>query len=66
MDEQNLSRRQIIGGVVATAGAAGLASLGTRGAQAAEMTQPAGPAFPDQGPHQAPPITDVSTTTPPE
>jgi hypothetical protein len=52
MNEQNLNRRQILGGVAA--GTAGLlGALNTRTAQAAE------PAAPDMGASQAPPITDV-------
>jgi NAD(P)-dependent dehydrogenase (short-subunit alcohol dehydrogenase family) len=52
MDEQTLNRRQILGGMAATAGAASLVSgLGTRAATAAEN-----PGF---GPSQAPTITDV-------
>jgi len=61
MDEQNLNRRQILGGVVAAAGTAGL--LGQLAPQAAAAAEPAagaaGPSFPDVGPSQAPPITDV-------
>lgn len=54
MDEKNLNRRQILGGVVAAAGTAGLlGALGPSSADAAE------PATPDMGPSQAPPITDV-------
>ncbi|MEO8308703.1 MAG: SDR family NAD(P)-dependent oxidoreductase [Pseudomonadota bacterium] len=52
MDEKSLNRRQILTGVVA-AGAAGLALSAETAAQA-----PAA-AFPDVGPSQAPPITDV-------
>ncbi|MET0281552.1 MAG: SDR family NAD(P)-dependent oxidoreductase [Steroidobacteraceae bacterium] len=55
MDEKNLNRRQLLGGAVA-AGAAGVLGAGASGtARAAE----AGPSFPDQGPHQAPPIKDI-------
>jgi NAD(P)-dependent dehydrogenase (short-subunit alcohol dehydrogenase family) len=53
MDEKSLNRRQMLGGVVAAAGTAGL--LGTT-AQAAET---AAEAWPDMGPAQPPPITDV-------
>ncbi len=60
MDEQNLNRRQILGGVVTTAGAAGLlGELGTNGAQAAEAVQPAAATISDQGPAQAPPIKSI-------
>ena len=51
MEQNNVSRRQLLG-VVAAAGATGL--LGT--AQGAELTAPAAA---DVGPSQAPPITDV-------
>jgi len=57
MDEQNLNRRQIIGGAVLAAGAVGL-GLTSGGARAADAT-PAAPAMPDMGPRQAPTITDV-------
>jgi len=53
MDEKSLNRRQMLGGVVAATGTAGL--LGTT-AQAAET---AGEGWPDMGPSQPPPITDV-------
>jgi NAD(P)-dependent dehydrogenase (short-subunit alcohol dehydrogenase family) len=52
MDENNLSRRQILG-AVAAAGATGLLGGSAQGAA------PAMPAQPDVGPSQAPPITDV-------
>lgn len=60
MDEQNLNRRQILGGVAA-AGAASLVGAGAAGAAqpAAAPAAAAGPAFPDMGPSQPPPITDV-------
>ena len=59
MQDKNLSRRQILGGVAVTAGTAGLlGALDTRAALAAEPAA-SGPVFPDQGAHQAPPITDV-------
>jgi NAD(P)-dependent dehydrogenase (short-subunit alcohol dehydrogenase family) len=53
MDEQNFNRRQILGGAAA-AGTAGL--LGTLAPQAAPAAEPG---YPDMGPSQAPPITDV-------
>ena len=60
MDEQNLSRRQILGGVAAAAGAAGLAQLLPGAAQAAEPAQATtAPALPDLGASQVPPIKDV-------
>ena len=61
MDEQNLNRRQILGGVVAAAGTAGLlAQLAPGTAAAAEAAAcAAGPALPDLGPSQAAPITSV-------
>src|SRR6478735_11620374 len=55
MDEQRkLNRRNMLGGVAATAGAAGL--LGLTAAKGAEAVAEA---WPDMGPSQAPPITDV-------
>jgi NAD(P)-dependent dehydrogenase (short-subunit alcohol dehydrogenase family) len=59
MDEKNLSRRQILGGVVAAAGAAGLGQLAPGEARAAEAAQADAPAAPDLGVSQAPPIRDV-------
>jgi NAD(P)-dependent dehydrogenase (short-subunit alcohol dehydrogenase family) len=59
MDEKNLSRRQILGGVVAAAGAAGLGQLAPGEARAAEAAQAGAPAAPDLGVSQAPPIRDV-------
>lgn len=59
MDEQSLSRRQILGGVVAAAGAAGLGQLAPGEARAAEAAQTGAPATPDLGVSQAPPIKDV-------
>jgi NAD(P)-dependent dehydrogenase (short-subunit alcohol dehydrogenase family) len=57
MDEKNLSRRQILGGVAVTAGTAGvLGALDS--APAAAQAAPASE-FPDRGPAQKPPITDV-------
>jgi NAD(P)-dependent dehydrogenase (short-subunit alcohol dehydrogenase family) len=54
MDKKKLNRRQMLGGVAATAGAAGLmGQLAPGAAQAAEAT------LPNQGPSQAPPITNV-------
>src|SRR5690606_25998879 len=52
MDDRNLNRRQLLGG--AAVGAAGL--LGSAVAPAAEA---AGETWPDLGPAQPPPITDV-------
>ena len=61
MDEQNLNRRQMLGGVVAAAGTAGL--LGQLAPRPAAAAQPAAgaaaPAYPDLGPSQPAPITDV-------
>src|SRR6478609_8195033 len=55
MDEQRvLNRRTMLGGVAATAGAAGL--LGIAAAQGAEAVAEG---WPDMGPSQSPPITDV-------
>ena len=54
MDEKNLNRRQILGGVVAAAGATAL--LGQGNSQAADAAVPPPP---DMGPSQPPPITDV-------
>src|SRR6478736_5030436 len=55
MDEQRkLNRRNMLSGVAATAGAAGL--VGTTAAQGAEA---AAEPWPDMGPSQAPPVTDV-------
>jgi len=55
MDEQNLNRRQLLGGMAIAAGTAGLlGGLGTRGAVAADA-----PADPGYGPAQAPTITDI-------
>jgi len=60
MDEQNLNRRQILGGVVAAAGTAGLLGQLTSTAKAAQAAATAtGPALPDLGASQAPPITNV-------
>jgi NAD(P)-dependent dehydrogenase (short-subunit alcohol dehydrogenase family) len=54
MEKKKVNRRQILGGVAVTAGTAGLlGQLGPEAASAAEA------ALPNQGPHQAPPITDV-------
>jgi NAD(P)-dependent dehydrogenase (short-subunit alcohol dehydrogenase family) len=58
MDEKALSRRQILGGVVAAAGAAGLGKLAPE-ARAAEAAPAGAPAAPDLGTSQAPPIKDV-------
>jgi len=54
MDEQNFSRRQVLGGVAVAAGTAGL--LGALDAPAAQAAEPAAP---DLGESQKPPITDV-------
>src|SRR6187551_1522084 len=55
MDEQRkLNRRNMLSGMAATAGTAGL--LGLTAAQGAEAVAEA---WPDMGPSQAPPITDV-------
>jgi NAD(P)-dependent dehydrogenase (short-subunit alcohol dehydrogenase family) len=55
MDEKQLSRRQILGGVAVTAGTAGL--LGhVAPAEAAAANEPP---MPDMGPSQSPPIKDV-------
>src|SRR6478609_9909425 len=55
MDEQRkLNRRNMLSGVAATAGAAGL--LGITAAHGAEAVAEA---WPDMGPSQSPPITDV-------
>jgi NAD(P)-dependent dehydrogenase (short-subunit alcohol dehydrogenase family) len=54
MDKKKLNRRQMLGGVAVTAGAAGLlGQLAPEAARAAEAT------LPNQGPSQAPPITNV-------
>jgi NAD(P)-dependent dehydrogenase (short-subunit alcohol dehydrogenase family) len=54
MDEQNLNRRQWLGGMAVTAGTAGLLGvLDVPAAKAADAPTP------DMGPSQAPPITDV-------
>jgi len=57
MDEQNLNRRQILGGAVLAASAVGL-GLTSGGARAADAA-PAAPAIPDMGASQAPTIKDV-------
>ena len=54
MDEKNLNRRQLLGGMAVAAGTAGL--LGVLDAPTAKAAEPA---TPDMGPSQAPPITDV-------
>jgi NAD(P)-dependent dehydrogenase (short-subunit alcohol dehydrogenase family) len=54
MDEKNLNRRQLLGGVAMAAGSAGL--LGAGEATAAEA---AARPIPDMGPSQPAPITDV-------
>lgn len=57
MDEKNLSRRQILGGVAVTAGTAGV--LGALAPEQAAAQAAPSPEFPDRGPAQKPPITDV-------
>src|SRR6187551_3081113 len=57
MDEQNMNRRQILGGAVLAAGAVGL-GLTSGGARAADSACTA-PAVPDMGASQPPPIKDV-------
>ncbi|MEO8306673.1 MAG: SDR family NAD(P)-dependent oxidoreductase [Pseudomonadota bacterium] len=59
MDDQNLSRRQILGGVVAAAGAAGLGQLAAGDVRAADAPQTGAPPAPDLGASQVPPIKDV-------
>jgi NAD(P)-dependent dehydrogenase (short-subunit alcohol dehydrogenase family) len=59
MDEKNLNRRQLLGGVAAAAGAGLLGSDSVQAAEAAAAATSAAPGFPDMGQHQAPPITDV-------
>jgi NAD(P)-dependent dehydrogenase (short-subunit alcohol dehydrogenase family) len=60
MDEQNLNRRQILGGVAATAGAVGvLGQLGAEKARGAEATQGTAPPIAEQGNAQAPPIKSI-------
>jgi NAD(P)-dependent dehydrogenase (short-subunit alcohol dehydrogenase family) len=54
MDEQNLNRRQILGGMAMAAGSAGL--LGVAAAPAAQAAEPPAP---DMGVSQPAPITDV-------
>jgi NAD(P)-dependent dehydrogenase (short-subunit alcohol dehydrogenase family) len=54
MDENNLNRRQILGGVAVAAGAAGLFAATPAGA-----AEGAAPSWPDMGASQPPPITDV-------
>ncbi len=55
MDEKQLSRRQVLGGVAVTAGTAGLLGQPLP-ADAAAVNEPP---MPDMGPSQAPPIKDV-------
>ena len=59
MDEKALSRRQILGSVVAAAGAAGLSQLAPGEARAAEAAPAGAPPATDLGVSQAPTITDV-------
>jgi NAD(P)-dependent dehydrogenase (short-subunit alcohol dehydrogenase family) len=54
MDEKNLNRRQMLGGVMAAAGAAGVFAPG-----AARAAEAAAESWPDLGASQSPPITDV-------
>jgi len=54
MEDKNLNRRQLLGGMALAAGAAGLI-----GAGAPRDTEAAEPAGPDLGPSQPAPITDV-------
>jgi NAD(P)-dependent dehydrogenase (short-subunit alcohol dehydrogenase family) len=57
MDEKNLSRRQVLGGVAVTAGAAGVLGALAPGAAAAQAAA-SGTTFPDRGQAQKAPITD--------
>ncbi|MFO7324080.1 MAG: SDR family NAD(P)-dependent oxidoreductase [Pseudomonadota bacterium] len=57
MDEKNLSRRQVLGGVAVTAGTAGV--LGTLGSREASAQALPDVQFHDRGEAQKPPITDV-------
>jgi NAD(P)-dependent dehydrogenase (short-subunit alcohol dehydrogenase family) len=60
MDEKNLNRRQVLGGVAAAAGAAGLlGNTSASGAEAAAPVQAAAPTPPAAGSSQSPPITNV-------
>ena len=62
MDDKNLSRRQMLGGVAATAGTAGVLGALVSGeavAQAAAAASSTGPVFPDRGLSQRAPVTDV-------
>lgn len=54
MDEQNINRRQLLGGLAAVAGAAGVGA-----APAAHADALGDRPTPDMGPHQAPPVPDV-------
>jgi len=61
MDDKNLNRRQMLGGVAA-AGAAGVMGMGANSARAADagaFAPATGPTFPDMGPAQAPPVTSI-------
>ena len=53
MDERNVNRRQLLAGVAAAAGTGVLGAAPAKGAEAAAET------WPDMGPSQPPPITDV-------
>ncbi len=56
MDDKNLNRRELLGGIALAAGTAGL--LGATDARAAAPSLEGPP--PDMGPSQKPPITDVA------
>ena len=58
MDEKQLNRRQVLGGVAVTAGTAGLLGQAAPAAAAAPARVNE-PPMPDLGPSQAPPIKDV-------
>jgi NAD(P)-dependent dehydrogenase (short-subunit alcohol dehydrogenase family) len=62
MDEKNLNRRQVLGGVAMTAGTAGVLGTLISGEAAAQAAAgaAAGPQFPDRGQAQKAPITNVS------
>jgi NAD(P)-dependent dehydrogenase (short-subunit alcohol dehydrogenase family) len=59
MDEKNLNRRQVLGGVAVTAGTAGVLGALASGDAVAAQAAAAGPTFPDRGQAQRAPITDV-------
>ncbi|HXC39253.1 MAG TPA: SDR family NAD(P)-dependent oxidoreductase [Burkholderiales bacterium] len=58
MDEQNVNRRQMLGGAAAV-GAAAVLGSDARAAQPAKSAAAAEPVIPDMGDAQAPPIKDV-------